>query len=87
MEQLIREHSVNIEKGLTTIVGVINVESFDSKQVAATLTNNSITIKGENLIVVDLDIKSQNLIIKGNVNSFAYGKKQEHIPLFKKLFK
>lgn len=87
MEQIIKEHSVHIEKGLTTIVGVINVESFDAKQVSASLTNNSILLKGENLTVVDLDIKTQNLIVKGSVNSLTYGKKQEHIPFLKKLFK
>lgn len=87
MEQLIKEHSLHLEKNNMSVNGVTNVESFDCKMIVADLINNSVTIKGDSLAVVDLDIKSQTLIIKGSVNSIVYGKKQEKTSFFKKIFK
>lgn len=87
MEQLIKEHSLHLEKNTLTVNGVTNVESFDSKSIIANLNNNSLTVKGDELTVVDLDIKGQTLIIKGNVNSILYGKKQEKSSFLKKIFK
>ncbi|MDD4316436.1 MAG: YabP/YqfC family sporulation protein [Clostridia bacterium] len=87
MEQLIKEHSVHLEKGTLTVTGVTNVDSFDSKTVIAALVNDSITVKGENLTVLDLDIKGQTLVLKGTVASFVYGKKQEKVSLVKRIFK
>lgn len=87
MEQLIKEHSLHLEKDSLTINGVINVESFDAKLIIVNLNNNSLTIKGDNLNVIDLDIKSQNLLIKGEVINILYGKKLEKNSFIKKLFK
>lgn len=87
MEQLIKEHSLYLEKGVLTITGVTNVDSFDAKTVVAELVSDSITVKGDGLTVVDLDIKGQNLVIKGAVHSLIYGKKQEKLSLVKRIFK
>ncbi|HHT82853.1 MAG: YabP/YqfC family sporulation protein [Christensenellales bacterium] len=86
-QQIIKEHSLRLEKNTLTVNGVVSVESFDSKLVMANLNNNSIQIKGDNLNVVDLDIKGQTLVIKGNVNSLTYGRKQEKTSFLKKIFK
>ena len=59
-QQIIKEHSLRLEKNTLTVNGVVSVESFDSKLVMANLNNNSIQIKGDNLNVVDLDIKRPN---------------------------
>lgn len=87
MEQLIKEHSLHLEKDTLTVNGVTNVESFDSKLIIANLNNNSLTMKGDNLTVIDLDIKGQTLIIKGSVNNILYGKKLEKSSILKKIFK
>ncbi len=87
MEQLIKEHSLHLEKGSLTITGVTNVDSFDAKTVVAALISDAITIKGEGLTVLDLDIKGQNLVIKGQVLAIIYGKKQEKLSLVKRIFK
>jgi hypothetical protein len=39
------------------------------------------------LTVVDLDIKGQLLVVKGDVASLAYAKKHDKTPFYKKLFK
>lgn len=87
MEQIVKEHSLHLEKNTLTVNGVTNVETFDSKQVIANLNNNSLAIKGDKLVVVDLDIKGQTLILKGEVHSVNYGKKSEKIPFIKRIFK
>ncbi|MFW5779876.1 MAG: YabP/YqfC family sporulation protein [Bacillota bacterium] len=87
MEQVVKEHSINLEKNILKVTGVTNVESFDSKEVVANLVNNSLFIRGENLNVVDLDIKGQLLIVKGITTSLSYAKKREKVPFYKKLFK
>lgn len=87
MEQLIKEHTLHLEKGNLTITGVTNVDSFDSKTVVAALVSGAITVKGEEMTVLDLDIKGQNLVIKGQVSAIVYGKKQEKLSLVKRIFK
>ena len=44
-QQIIKEHSLRLEKNTLTVNGVVSVESFDSKLVMANLNNNSIQIK------------------------------------------
>lgn len=87
MEQVVKEHSINLEKNILWVTGVTNVESFDSKEIVANLVNNSLFIRGENLVVVDLDIKGQLLIAKGDISGMTYAKKREKVPFYKKLFK
>lgn len=87
MEQIIKEHSLHLEKGSLKITGVTNVESFDAKLIMINLNTNSLTIKGHELHVQDLDIKGQTLLVHGNVNEILYGKKLEKTPFLKKIFK
>lgn len=87
MEQIIKEHSLHLEKETITINGVTNVENFDAKLIVINLNTNSLTLRGENLNVVDLDIKNQTLLIKGQVINILYGKKLEKTPFLKRIFK
>ncbi len=87
MEPLVKEHSLNLEKNLITINGVTNVENFDAKIIVINLNTNSLTIRGENLNIIDLDIKNQTLLIQGKVINIQYGRKLEKTSFLKKLFK
>ena len=87
MEQQIKEHTLRLEKNTLTVTAVNNVENFDSKQIVATLSNNKLIIKGEELCVIDLDINSQNLVIKGNIFDICYAKHHEKVSFMKRIFK
>jgi sporulation protein YabP len=86
-EVLSREHAVNYTRGQLTITGVKEVRSFEDKEVNLNLEGNGMTIKGSNLTVAELNLKSGFLKIDGVVDSIIYTHSYEKLGIVKRLFK
>ncbi|MGI6701898.1 MAG: YabP/YqfC family sporulation protein [Christensenellales bacterium] len=86
MSELKRIHTLNISKKIT-VTGVINVESFDDKCVMLELSDNLLTINGNNFNIDNFSIEEGNLTVTGEVNEIKYSKTREKISFLKKLIK
>lgn len=86
MSETKRIHTLSIAKKIT-ISGVINVESFDEKCVLLQLSENLLTISGENFLIDNFSIEEGNLVISGEVREIRYSKTREKTNFFKKLIK
>lgn len=81
--------TVNERKGIT-IIGIKNIESFDSEEFLLNTSYGPILLKGESLEIIKLDLHEGNISIKGKINSIAYLEsleKQKDNTIFKRLFK
>ncbi len=87
METTIREHALKLENNTLNISGVVAVKYFEQNEVMLELAENTLRIKGEGLELIDLSIKSGNIIVQGRVTELAYGKAREKGSVLKKLFK
>lgn len=86
MSELKRIHTLNISKKIT-ITGVINVESFDEKTVLLELSDNLLTLIGNNFFIDNFSIEDGTLTLTGEVLEIKYSKTREKISFFKKLIK
>jgi len=81
------EHQLNYSKNLLTLAGVKEVLSFEDKIISLSLFNSGMIIKGENLSVGELNLKTGVLKINGHILNITYTKTQEKMSIVKKLFK
>jgi len=81
-----RIHTLNIGKKIT-VTGVKNVESFDDKNVLLELSDNLLTLIGNNFLIDNFSIEEGNLTITGEVSDVKYSKTREKVSFFKKLIK
>lgn len=88
METIIKSpHSLKYENNRIFVTGVNNLDSFDNNVIIARLNDKTMVLKGENLNVEDLNIKSGNMMIAGTINSLAYHNKLEKLSFIKRIFK
>lgn len=80
-------HSLRYENGRICISGVINVDNFDEKEVELRLTSSSLTLRGSNFKMEDVELKSGILNMEGKIISLNYHEKMEKMSLIKRLFK
>ena len=57
---------------LLQVNGVIEVESFDEKQVIAVSKLGPLVVKGEALHITQLNLEEGQLMLEGAINSFEY---------------
>lgn len=88
MEQkTIKNHSLKYENGKINMAGVINVDQFDDKEIILRLSEQSLTLKGENFSIELMDTVGGNCIVKGRLISLNYHAKSEKLGLVKRIFK
>ena len=81
--------SINDRKNIS-IIGINNIEAFDSDEFIINTNFGKILLKGEDLEILKLDVQNGNVSIKGKINSLAYI--DSNMPankegVFKKIFK
>lgn len=83
-----KKHTVIVDYNVCVkLSGVINIISYDEKNIEVKLSDNLLVITGEKFDIVSLDLDSGNVIINGRLNSMRYAGKHEKIGLFKRLMK
>ena len=55
-----------------SIIGINNIEAFDSDEFIINTNFGKILLKGEELEILKLDVQNGNVSIKGKINSLAY---------------
>lgn len=85
--KIVRNHSFRYENGKIIVTGVISVDSFDEKTVVVRLSDNAITVKGQDFLVEDMNIASGLLTVSGKLSSLNYHNKMEKLSVVKRLFK
>lgn len=83
----INEHSLKYESGRIFVTGVVNVDSFDEKEVELRLATSSLTLKGSGFKLDEMEVKSGILSLQGKLSSLNYHEKAEKMGLVKRLFK
>lgn len=83
-----KKHTVTVEYNVCVkLSGVINIISYDDKNIEVKLSDNFLVITGEKFDIVSLDLDSGNVIINGRLHSMHYVSKHEKIGFFKRLLK
>ena len=79
-------HSLTLEEqNRLNLTGILNVDSFNEKEVCLKLAENTLHITGANLNVEKLNVEEGTLSILGEINTIKYsGAKQS---LIKRIFK
>lgn len=83
----IKSHSFRYENGKVIVTGVHSVDNFDEKTVVITLSDNALTIKGQDFLVEDMNIISGLLTVSGKLFGINYHSKSEKLSVIKRLFK
>ena len=81
--------SINDRKNIS-IIGINNIEAFDSDEFIINTNFGKILLKGEELEILKLDVQNGNVSIKGKINSLAYIYSNISVNkegVFKKIFK
>jgi hypothetical protein len=84
---IIKSHTLKYENDHIYASGVVNLDNFENNLIIARLCDKTMTIKGNNLNVEDLNIKTGVMVISGTLTSLSYHHKQEKLSLTKKFFK
>lgn len=67
------KHQISlVEREKLSIDGVVNVESFDDREVILETDLGGLIIQGEELHIRELNLESSNLIVDGYVQSLEY---------------
>ncbi|MFW5799791.1 MAG: YabP/YqfC family sporulation protein [Spirochaetota bacterium] len=86
MSEVKRVHTLTISKKIT-ITGVINVESFDEETVLVELSDNLLTLIGNNFLIDNFSQEEGTLSLTGEVKEIKYSKTREKIGFFKRILK
>lgn len=82
-----KTHAFNYDGRRLNITGVKEVAHFEDKEVAVSLADRGLIVRGKGLSVSELNVNTGLLIIDGSVDSIAYTGSMEKTGFFKKLFK
>ncbi len=86
-EQTKSSNSLRYENGKITVSGVINVDSFDEKEVNLRLVSDVLTIRGSGFKMEETDTKSGLFTMNGTIASLNYHAKGEKVGFIKRLLK
>jgi len=68
-----QRHQLNLSnRGLLSIEGVLNLESYDQEQVILQTGIGILEVKGENLHVQQLSLDQGKVIVDGSISSLVY---------------
>lgn len=82
-----KTHAFNYDGRRLNITGLKEVAHFEDKEVAVSLADKGLIVRGKGLNVSELNINTGLLIVDGSVDSIAYTGSMEKTGFFKKLFK
>lgn len=86
-KSIVRNHSVElINQAELKCTGVLNVDSYDEKEIVGKLENGNLVITGENLSIKNFSADNRLLNVDGKILSLKYMTKKEK-GFLKKLFK
>lgn len=81
-----KAHSLTLEEQKKlSLTGILNVESFNEKEVSLKLADNMLSITGANLNVEKLNVEEGTLTIMGEIGAIRYSGVKES--LMKRIFK
>ncbi len=81
-------HNVIMEnREKISISGVKKTENFDDKIVVLETQMGQMTIKGDNLHILKMDIDTGNLIITGSIYGLIYNESNNSNSIIKRIFK
>lgn len=69
------------------VTGVVDVPTFTDKTVTVRLSNETLTIYGQNLAIKSLDVDNGKLQLSGQVNSLKYSAQSSPTSFAKRIFK
>jgi|SRR5690606_27925574 len=55
------------------VEGVLNVDSFDPREIVLQIEDGMLTIRGEGLQIRELNVEAATLVVEGRVQSMEYG--------------
>ncbi len=70
-----------------SVTGVVDVPTFTDKTVTVRLSNETLTIYGQNLAIKSLDVDNGKLQLSGQVNSLKYSAQSTPSSFAKRIFK
>ncbi|MDD3947468.1 MAG: YabP/YqfC family sporulation protein [Clostridia bacterium] len=82
-----KNHAFNYDGKRLNITGVKEVAHFEDKEVAVSLHERGLLVRGKSLAVTELNVNTGLLVIDGEVQSIAYTGAMEKTALLKRLFK
>lgn len=69
------------------ITGVEKVTGFSETAITLNISNQTMTVLGEQMHAQKLDVENGELVVMGLINSIKWDTKKEKIPLLKRIFK
>lgn len=63
------------------------MDSFDDKDILVRLSDNAISLKGQDFLVEEMNVETGLLSVSGKLWSLIYRDKAEKLPFFKRLLK
>lgn len=82
-----KTHAFNYDGKRLNITGVKEVARFEDKEVAVSLQEKGLIVRGKGLNVAELNVNTGILAVDGCVESIAYTGTMERTGFLKKLFK
>lgn len=55
------------------VEGVLNVDSFDPREIVLQIEGGVLTVRGEGLQIRELNVETATLVVEGRVQSMEYG--------------
>lgn len=80
-------HSFSYVNGEISATGISDVKEFGDTEIVAQLESESMTLKGNGLKIVSIDVSEGKLRATGTLRSLQYGASQDAAGFFKRLFK
>jgi sporulation protein YabP len=69
-----QNHILNLtNRDSLTLTGIVHVDAFDDQEVAVDTELGSLTIRGENLHIKQLNLEEGRLGVEGMVDAMTYG--------------
>ncbi len=69
-----RHQILLVERQRLTVDGVINVESFDDREIVLETEEGGLFIRGEDLHINELNLDNSNLVVAGYIKTLEYTK-------------
>ncbi len=77
-ERMVRNHELVLtNRERLNVSGVIEVESFDEKEVILATEVGTLVIRGQNLHIKQLDLEQGNFSVEGKVGSLTYSAEKD----------